>query len=82
MTIADKYSPLFNEDYRKKLREEKKSPLRPMSAKEIRESFGRKKERVRAKVSPYVRVSDLNHSSEDPSIEPKLAIEVGIKIKF
>lgn len=36
----------------KKLREEKKSPLRPMSAREIRASYGRRERRVGIKVSP------------------------------
>ena len=83
MTVADEDNPMFNEAYRKKLREEKKkSPLRPMSAKELKEAFGRREKRVGIKVSPYVKVSDLNHNSEEPSIKPKPAIEVGIKINF
>ena len=43
MTITDKDN--------KKLRQEKKSPLRPMSAKEIRASFERMKGRMGIKVS-------------------------------
>ena len=74
MTTADKDNHLLNETYRKKLREEKKSPLRPMSAKEIRESLGRRKDRIGIKVSPYVKVIDLNHSSEEPSTKPNPAV--------
>ena len=82
MTIADKDNPMFNEVYRKKLREEKKNPLRPLSAKELKEAFGHRTERIGIKVSPYVTVRDMNHSSEDHSARPKPAIEVGIKINF
>jgi len=51
MTIADKDNPVSNEVYRKKLRQEKKSPLRPMSAKEIRASLGRRREHMGIKAS-------------------------------
>lgn len=59
----------------------KKSPLRPMSVKELKEAFGRKKDTGR-KVSPYVRFKNLNQSDEEISIKPKPAVEVGIKISF
>ena len=83
MTVADEDNPMFNDAYRKKLREEKnkKSPLRPMSVKELKEAFGRKKDTGR-KVSPYVRFKNLNQSDEEISIKPKPAVEVGIKISF
>ena len=51
MTIADKDNPMFNEVNRKKLRQEKKSPLRPMSAKEIRASLGRRREHMDIKAT-------------------------------
>lgn len=84
MTVSDEDNPMLNEAYRKKLREEKKSPLRPLTSKEIKAAFGRMKEPepVAIKVSPYVQIKDLNHSSEELSIRPKPAIEVGIKINF
>lgn len=45
MTTADK------DNQYKKLKQEKKSPLHPMSAKEIRASLGRRKERMGIKAS-------------------------------
>lgn len=83
MTVEDEDNPMFNEVYRKKLREEKhkKSSLRPMSAKELKEAFGRKRDTGR-KVSPYVRFKNLNQSDEEISIKSKSAVEVGIKISF
>lgn len=74
MTVADEDNPMLSEARRKKLKEEKKHPLRPLTAKELKEAFGHRTERIGIKVSPYVTVRDMNHSSEDHAARPKPAI--------